>query len=65
MAATWKVTYRKANCLDDYLYLSAADARSMKSKDLRAAVVNAKNKAKAKLKKQGIVAEIRAVNCVG
>lgn len=66
MAAQWKATYRRPNCLNDYMYFHAADARSMSKKALRAAVVNARKRAKAKLAKQGITdAQIIAVNCVG
>lgn len=66
MAAQWKATFRRPNCLKDYVYFCAADARSMKPKHLRAAVVNARKRAKAKLLKQGVKdAEILAVNCVG
>jgi len=66
MAAQWKVTYRRPNQCKDYLYFYAADARSMKPKAIRAAIVNAKKRAKAKLIKQGITdAEILALNCVG
>lgn len=54
MAAQWKATYRRPNCLNDYVYFSAADARSMSKRALRTAVVNAKKRAKAKLVKQGI-----------
>lgn len=64
--AMWKATYRRPNCLDDYLYFNAADARSMSKAAQAAAVANAKKRAKDRLAKNGISdAKIVAVNCVG
>lgn len=66
MAAQWKATYRRPNQLPTAVYFYAADARSMSKKAIRAAIVNARKRAKAKLAKQGVAdAEILAVNCVG
>lgn len=64
--AMWKATYQRPNCLNDYLYFNAADARSMSKAALKAATVNAKKRAKAQLAKNGIKdAKLVAVNCVG
>ena len=65
MAALWKATYQRPNCLNDYFYFSAADARSMSKKALRAAVVNAKKRARAKVKLIDKNARLIQVNCVG
>lgn len=65
MAAQWKATYQRPNCLCDYFYFSAADAKSMSKKALRAAVVNAKKRARAKLKLIDKNARLVAVSCVG
>ncbi len=64
--ARWKATYRRPNCLNDYLYFEAADARSTSDAAVRKAIDNAAKRAKERLVKQGIGdAEILALNCVG
>jgi len=65
MAAMWKVEYKTPDGNRDWLYLSAADARSMKRKDHRAAVVNCRRRAKQKLTARGVKATIVECRCVG
>ena len=64
--ATWKAMYRRPKCLDDYLYFTAADARSMSRAAQDKAVANAKKRALDRLAKKGVTdAEVVCVNCVG
>lgn len=67
MTAMWKakVAYKDTPGLVDYLYFYAADAKSMKRKDLSASVKNAKLRAKQRFARRGRAVRVIEVTCVG
>jgi hypothetical protein len=67
MAAMWKakVAYNDTPGLVEYLYFYAADAKSMKRKDISAAARNAKLRAKQRFARKGRSVRVLEVNCVG
>lgn len=65
--AIWNVRYVfvAAPSVPRGLYFYAADARTMRQKDLDAAVRNAAKRAKERLEKKGEKVRILELNCVG
>lgn len=64
--AQWKVGYQLPNGNKDWLYLHAADSKSMKMKDHNIATRNAAKRAKERLTKKGVgPVRVFEVVCVG